>query len=390
VAAHRLGRVGVPSPTQSEEWIQLERQLDAIAPNGGKLALRIKQNIEAKRGKIKTIKEMRDQDRSLGLKEAMVMYEAVEAHMRSAALGGSVERPPQPKAHGFAERRSSREETDSTPKERRDRPADYRSLLWVAAFLVPVIVVVLLVASMREEPTLQGDRAGVEPIADRRLQDSAKAVDMLANLGSLSTHDVLFLDRLISQRRLSLGTPEFVERTLEARLDTASTLVRRGSAVDVRIAYRFLRDLQRAELDTEVATRVATLADSVRRVLQETEARPSRRTTAAAPQRQASPTTRPLPYRVVEQKDYSFATTKRMAYRIVLTTNTLPDRATLRTTAEEIWKKGNRGWNEFTVFMYLPAMNTNDMAYGVAEFSSSGLQDFRVQPLALAGTRWQR
>jgi len=30
---------GVPSPTESEEWIKLERQLDAIAPGGGRLAL---------------------------------------------------------------------------------------------------------------------------------------------------------------------------------------------------------------------------------------------------------------------------------------------------------------------------------------------------------------
>ena len=72
---------GVPSPTESEEWIKLERQLDAIAPGGGRLALRIKQDIEAGRGQVHTIKGIRDQDRSLGLRAAKRMYEAVEQHL---------------------------------------------------------------------------------------------------------------------------------------------------------------------------------------------------------------------------------------------------------------------------------------------------------------------
>ena len=97
-----------------------------------------------------------------------------------------------------------------------------------------------------------------------------------------------------------------------------------------------------------------------------------------------------LPYRIVEEKDYSYATTRRMSYRVVVTTKTLPAEASLRETAEVIWRSGNRGWAEFTVFLYLPGMNTGDLAYGVAEFGRGGLQEFRVQDMALWGTQWSQ
>jgi len=176
-------------------------------------------------------------------------------------------------------RRASREETDSTQTVKPDRRAKDRTPLIAAAFIVPVLLVVLIVLFTMERPTVQSGQAGPR------------------------------------------------------------------SAI---------------ELPPEVRISLPPL-----------------------------PPTEPLPYRVVEQKDYSFATTRRMAYRVVVTTNTLPDEATLRTTAEEIWEKGDRGWSEFTVFLYMPGMNTDEMAYGVAEFSPAGLQEFRVQALALIGTRWR-
>ncbi|MEE8277618.1 MAG: hypothetical protein V3R89_02740 [Thermoanaerobaculia bacterium] len=101
------------------------------------------------------------------------------------------------------------------------------------------------------------------------------------------------------------------------------------------------------------------------------------------------PAAEPLPYSVVKRRDVSYATTKRMVYRVVVRTDVLPDPAHLRATGEAIWEKGNRGWDEFTVFLYLPGMNTDDIAYGVAEFDPGGLRKFRVQELALVGTRWR-
>ena len=35
-------------------------------------------------------------------------------------------------------------------------------------------------------------------------------------------------------------------------------------------------------------------------------------------------------------------------------------------------------WDNFNVFMYLPYMDTEDGAYGVAEFNQKGRLDFRV------------
>lgn len=78
-----------------------------------------------------------------------------------------------------------------------------------------------------------------------------------------------------------------------------------------------------------------------------------------------------------------------MAYRIVIITDEKPSQKQLRSTAISIWKKGNKKWSEFTVFIYLPEMSTDGIAYGIAEFRKSGLKDFRLQDYALYGTKWE-
>jgi len=157
-AEHHLSQT--PTPNAPSEWTKLEGQLDAIAPSGGKLALRIKQNIEAGRGQIQTIKDIRDQDRSLGLRAAKKMHEVVEAHLRYAAPRQSAERHFPPKTRGPTERSTSREKTEPTYKVQRNRPAKNRTPLIVAAFLVPVAIVVL-VSSMTDEPKPAVDRRAV-------------------------------------------------------------------------------------------------------------------------------------------------------------------------------------------------------------------------------------
>jgi len=95
-----------------------------------------------------------------------------------------------------------------------------------------------------------------------------------------------------------------------------------------------------------------------------------------------------LGYMIIETEDMSDAGTPRMVYRIVVEVEEIPIKEELEKTAIQIWEDGNRNWKEFTVFMYLPDMDTKLVAYGVAEFRPEGLE-FRIQETALHGTKWE-
>lgn len=64
----------------------------------------------------------------------------------------------------------------------------------------------------------------------------------------------------------------------------------------------------------------------------------------------------------------------------------IPSESQLKAIVSEVWK------NEKVpnVFLYLPEMNTSGAAYGVAKFIPQGLQEFRVNPSALRGTKWEQ
>lgn len=97
-----------------------------------------------------------------------------------------------------------------------------------------------------------------------------------------------------------------------------------------------------------------------------------------------------LKYRVVKKQDYSYLNTPRIAYRIILDVEKLPLKKRMEKTAIHIWQNGNKSWKEFTVFMYLPDMDTQSAAYYVAEFRPNGLIKSEVQGFALLGTRWEQ
>jgi len=89
-------------------------------------------------------------------------------------------------------------------------------------------------------------------------------------------------------------------------------------------------------------------------------------------------------YRVVEKQDTSYGATKRMVYRLYLDTQTTPDQDRMKATAEQVWRNGNQRWNEFTVFMIFGKIKDfNAGAYGIAEFTPSGLIDFRINTVPL-------
>ena len=96
-----------------------------------------------------------------------------------------------------------------------------------------------------------------------------------------------------------------------------------------------------------------------------------------------------LKFEIVKKQNISYLNTPRMVNRIVLDVNSLPTKQEVENTATSIWKDGNETWKEFTVFIYLPEMNTEQMAYGVGEYNENGLVYFYINKDALLGTKWE-
>jgi len=96
----------------------------------------------------------------------------------------------------------------------------------------------------------------------------------------------------------------------------------------------------------------------------------------------------PLTYTVVAREDISYADTPRMVYRVVFGIDQIPGEEDIRQTSIRIWNDGNTHWKEFTVFGYLPEMETQSLAYSVAEFTPSGLKELGLQDTSLLGTKW--
>ena len=86
-----------------------------------------------------------------------------------------------------------------------------------------------------------------------------------------------------------------------------------------------------------------------------------------------------LKYKIVERQETSSGGISHMVYRVLVEVDHKPSKAQLKQIAAELWRNGNKGWKEFFVFMYLPGMNTEGFAYGVAEFKPSGLKKLRIQ-----------
>lgn len=96
-----------------------------------------------------------------------------------------------------------------------------------------------------------------------------------------------------------------------------------------------------------------------------------------------------LKYQIAKTQDISFMNIPKMVYRIMLDVDTIPKDIEMRNTATYLWQNGNRNWDEFTVFLYLPYMNTESPAFGVAEFNKDGLVTFTKNEDALYGTKWE-
>jgi len=57
--------------------------------------------------------------------------------------------------------------------------------------------------------------------------------------------------------------------------------------------------------------------------------------------------------------------------------------------AESIWRDGNQGWDEFTVWLYLPGMEIKSLAYALVVFRNTELIHFKINHASRWGTKWQ-
>jgi len=94
-----------------------------------------------------------------------------------------------------------------------------------------------------------------------------------------------------------------------------------------------------------------------------------------------------LKYKVVKKVRYRSWNT--MVYRIILEVAEFPTEDQMKETAIHIWENGNKNWNTFSVFMYLPGMNVKRTGYGRGQFNANGMEYFTIQDSSLNGTRWE-
>jgi hypothetical protein len=71
----------------------------------------------------------------------------------------------------------------------------------------------------------------------------------------------------------------------------------------------------------------------------------------------AKSATSKLSYRIVDRKELNYGGSQQMEMKVLLKVRKIPTETAMRRVAETIWRDGNKGWDEFTVWMYLPGMD---------------------------------
>ncbi len=86
-------------------------------------------------------------------------------------------------------------------------------------------------------------------------------------------------------------------------------------------------------------------------------------------------------YSILERKDTSYARVKRKVFRVQLNVQGVPSESQVRSVSQKVHEDYGRGLDLFTVFSYLPNMDTQGVAFGIAEWKSGRLDRFSVNKL---------
>ncbi|MFQ5539602.1 MAG: hypothetical protein ACE5FB_04325 [Candidatus Binatia bacterium] len=96
-----------------------------------------------------------------------------------------------------------------------------------------------------------------------------------------------------------------------------------------------------------------------------------------------------LSYRIFDRKELNYGGSQQMEIWVLLKVRKIPTETAMRQVAETIWRDGNKGWDEFTVWMYLPGMDMKGLTFGLVVFRKTELVHFSINHAARWGTRWQ-
>ena len=93
-------------------------------------------------------------------------------------------------------------------------------------------------------------------------------------------------------------------------------------------------------------------------------------------------------YRLLEKAETKRFGETWITLKIFLSTKTLPGTEALEDFATTLWKEHRRSGKNLAVMVYLPGMNTEDLSYGVLQFSDEKLLEIWVRKTTLFGTEF--
>lgn len=98
--------------------------------------------------------------------------------------------------------------------------------------------------------------------------------------------------------------------------------------------------------------------------------------------------TKVVNYAIEYGNDISYAGNSRATIRVMLNVSEIPTDEEITMTSYEIFKENTQGWNEVTIWSYLPEMDMKSSAYGIFEINDKGEVKFFTNDASLIETKW--
>jgi len=100
--------------------------------------------------------------------------------------------------------------------------------------------------------------------------------------------------------------------------------------------------------------------------------------------------TKVINYDVEYGNDISYAGNSRATVRVMLNVSDIPTEEEITMTSYKIFKENTQGWNEVTIWTYLPEMDIKSAAYGIFEINNKGEVSFFINEASLIATKWYK
>lgn len=93
-------------------------------------------------------------------------------------------------------------------------------------------------------------------------------------------------------------------------------------------------------------------------------------------------------YRLLEKSETKRYGVTWITLKVFLSTTKLPDSTQLKDFSTTLWNEHRRATRNLVVLVYLPGMDTDDLAYGVVSFDDKAMLELWVRQVALFGTKF--